>query len=74
MPRCAARAHVLLPHTCVCVLVCCMCAHVLQVAGTQGDAFQGVLAFVLDDGRIVVCDNDKTEEEKAEVGLVQECE
>merc|ERR1711918_270280 len=33
--------------------------------GEDGDAFQGVLAFVLDDQRIVVCGNDKSEEEKA---------
>merc|ERR1711998_101927 len=37
----------------------------MEVAGTDGDAFKGVLAFVLDDQRIVVCGNDKSEEEKA---------
>ena len=37
----------------------------MEVAGTEGDAFQGVLAFVLDDGRVVVCGDDKSEEEKA---------
>jgi len=38
----------------------------MEVAGREGDAFQGDLAFVLDDGRIVVCPTDKSEEEKAE--------
>lgn len=37
----------------------------MEVSGTEGDAFEGVLAFVLDDGRVVVCDNDRSAEEKA---------
>jgi len=37
----------------------------METSGTEGDAFEGVLAFVLDDGRVVVCDNDRSAEEKA---------
>eukprot|EP00658_Telonema_sp_P-2_P064880 TRINITY_DN5425_c0_g1_i1.p1 TRINITY_DN5425_c0_g1~~TRINITY_DN5425_c0_g1_i1.p1 ORF type:complete len:260 (-),score=74.59 TRINITY_DN5425_c0_g1_i1:539-1318(-) len=37
-----------------------------EVAGGEGDAFRGDLAFVLDDQRIVVCNKDKSEEDKAE--------
>ena len=33
----------------------------MEVAGKEGDAFEGQLAFVLDDGRVVVCE---TEQEK----------
>lgn len=42
---------------CVHVHICCETCH----AGMM----QGVLAFVLDDGRVVVCGNDKSEEERA---------
>ena len=42
----------------------------MEVAGKEGDAFAGKLAFVLDDGRVVVCDTE--EQEKQNGRLVAE--